>query len=86
MDRRDLANQVKRQLLSIGEPGLLITPYVSREIARYCRDIDLQFIDTRGNAYLRGPGRLVYVAGERQEDGMQPSRSTGGITGGAGFA
>ena len=85
IDRRDLANQVKRQLLSIGGPGLLITPYVSREMARYCRDIDLQFIDTHGNAYLRGPGRLVYVAGERLEDGMQPSRSTGGITGVAGL-
>ena len=85
MDRRDLATQVKRQLLGIGGQGLLITPYVSREIARYCRDIDLQFIDTHGNAYLRGEGRLIYVAGERQEDGMQPGRSRGAITGVAGL-
>ena len=77
-DRRAVAQKVKQQLQAISQPGLLITPYVSREI-------DLQFIDTHGNAYLRGPGLLVYVAGERHEDGIQPARSAGGVTGKAGL-
>lgn len=45
------------------EPPLLVAPYITREIAQRCRDLDLPFIDTAGNAYLRGPGLLVYVTG-----------------------
>lgn len=84
-DRRAVAQQVKQQFQGISMPGLFITPYVSREIAAYCREIDLQFIDTHGNAYLKGPGLLVYVAGERHETGLQPVRSSGGMTGAAGL-
>jgi hypothetical protein len=85
VDRREHARKIKHQLEAVQETGLLITTYLSRDIARYCREIDLQFIDTHGNAYLKGPGLLVYVAGERHERGMQPTRSSGSITGLAGL-
>jgi hypothetical protein len=84
-DRRAIAQQVKQRLSEKSQPGLLITSYVSREIANYCREIGLQFIDTHGNAYLNGPGLLVYVAGERHEGGRLPSRATGGVSGVAGL-
>ncbi|SHH40507.1 type IV toxin-antitoxin system AbiEi family antitoxin [Massilia sp. CF038] len=80
VDRRDVAQQVKQQLKSVATPGLLITSYLSKEMAAYCRDIDLQFIDTHGNAFLKGPGLLVYVTGERRETGAKPGRSTGAVT------
>jgi hypothetical protein len=85
VDRRVIAQQVKLELEKVARPGLLITSYLSREIAQYCRDIDLQFIDTHGNAYLKGPGLLVYVTGERHQGGIQPGRSSAGITGVAGL-
>lgn len=85
MDRRLLAQHVKQRLDAASRPGVLITPYVSREIASYCRDIGLQFIDTHGNAYLKGRGFLVYVAGERHDDGMRPGRSSGSTAGAAGL-
>ncbi len=85
MDRREHARKIRDQLQAVSESGLLIIPYISRELARYCRDIDLQFIDTHGNAYLKGPGLFVYVAGERHKRGLQPVRATGNITSQAGL-
>jgi hypothetical protein len=85
VDRREHARKIKHQLAGVPKAGLLITTHLSREIARYCREIDLQFIDTHGNAYLKGPGLLVYVAGERHERGIQPTRSSGSVTGVAGL-
>lgn len=75
IDRRIQADQVKRQLESLGSPGMLIAPYVSRDLAEYCKAIDLQFIDTHGNGYLHGPGMFVYVAGAKNDTGWQPTRA-----------
>lgn len=75
VDRRAQADQVKRQLDQLASPGMLITPYVSRDIADYCKSIDLQFLDTHGNCYIRGPGVFVYVAGAKHEAGRQPVRT-----------
>lgn len=84
LDRRATALQAKQRVTAQTDAGLLITPHVTREIASYCRDIDLQFIDTHGNAFLKGPGLLVYVAGERHAAGVQAARSAG-VSGVAGL-
>jgi hypothetical protein len=74
-DRLVILAQVKQQLDRYGQNGILITPYLTAELANYCReDLDLQFIDTAGNAYLRGPGLLVYVRGERPLAGTRHLR------------
>jgi hypothetical protein len=65
VDRKSIISQVKMKLSNLPAPGLLIAPYVSREIADYCRETNLQFIDTHGNAYLDAPGMYVYVKGEK---------------------
>jgi hypothetical protein len=47
---------------------VLVTPYLTAALARHCREpLDLQFIDTAGNAYLRAPGLYVFVQGERPD-------------------
>ena len=46
-------------------PPLLVAPRMSAEVAEKCRELDLQFIDAAGNAYLRGPGLYVLVTGQR---------------------
>lgn len=48
---------------------LLIAPRVTTEIADKCRELDLQFIDAAGNAYLRQPGLYVLVKGQRPIEG-----------------
>ncbi|MES2047009.1 MAG: type IV toxin-antitoxin system AbiEi family antitoxin [Pseudomonadota bacterium] len=64
VDRKSTLANIKAQLESISPPGLLITTYVSAEMAEYCRSIALEFIDTAGNAYLNRAGLHVYVKGQ----------------------
>jgi hypothetical protein len=57
---------VKNQLGTHARRGVLITPHLTAELADHCRKtLDLQFIDTAGNAYLRAPGLYIFVRGER---------------------
>ena len=79
-DRKSLISHVKTQLANLPEPGILIAPYISREIAEYCRETNLQFIDTHGNAYLNAPGMYVYVKGEKDSTGRTATRSGRGTT------
>lgn len=66
IDRKEQLNKVQQQLKRFEEDGLLIAPYLSRELAEYCRTIDLQFIDLSGNAYLHTPGLFVFMTGEKR--------------------
>ncbi len=45
---------------------LLVTPYMTRQLAEECRRVDLPFIDTAGNAYLRTNGIFIYVIGHNK--------------------
>lgn len=65
VDRKAIIAHVGMTLSKLSEPGLLVAPYISRENAEFCREINLQFIDTHGNAYLNAPGLYVYVKGEK---------------------
>lgn len=80
VDRKSIISQVKTALSTLPAPGLLIAPYVSREIADYCRETNLQFIDTHGNAYLNAPGMYVYVKGEKDLTGRNTTRVGRGTT------
>jgi hypothetical protein len=44
---------------------LLITEYIGPELADRLKAQDIQFADTAGNAFLHGPGMLVWVKGNR---------------------
>jgi hypothetical protein len=68
VDRTVTLATVKHQLERYGKPGVLIAPYLTAELANHCRDkLDLQFMDTAGNAYLRGPGLYVFIKGEKPQ-------------------
>ena len=66
VDRAVALAAVKHRLEPYGAKGVLVAPYLTAELAQHCRErLDLQFIDTAGNAYLRTPGLYVFVQGER---------------------
>lgn len=69
VDRFATLADIKNQCSQHGDQLLLVAPRVTTEIAEKCREIDLQFIDTVGNAYLRGPGLFVLVKGQRAVKG-----------------
>lgn len=63
VDRFATLAEVKYQLGWHAEKLLLVAPRITIETAEKCRELDLQFIDTAGNAYLRQPGLFVLVKG-----------------------
>ena len=85
VDRTVTLATVKHQLEHYGKPGVLIAPYLTPELANHCRDkLDLQFLDTAGNAYLRAPGLYVFIKGEKPQGIAANGIGTGG--GGTGTA
>jgi hypothetical protein len=69
IDRFATLADIKNQCARYGDHLLLVAPRVTTELAEKCRELDLQFIDTAGNAYLRGPGLFVLVKGQRFIEG-----------------
>ncbi len=79
VDREITLAAAKQQLKALGKPGVLVTPYLTAELATRCREkLDLQFMDTAGNAYLRAPGLYVFIRGERPPGGVRPVVGTRG--------
>src|SRR5712692_5960642 len=79
VDRAVTLATVKHQLEHYGKPGVLIAPYLTPELANYCKDkLDLQFMDTAGNAYLRAPGLYVFIKGEKPQGGAANGIGTRG--------
>lgn len=66
IDRAAALAAAKHQLESHGPHGILVAPYLTPELATHCRQtLDLNFIDTAGNVYVRTPGLFVFVRGAR---------------------
>jgi hypothetical protein len=79
VDRAIALATAKQQLEAFGKQGVLVTPYLTAELATHCRaKLDLQFIDTAGNAYLRAPGLYVFIQGERPQGGVGAAAGTRG--------
>jgi hypothetical protein len=60
--------QLHRDAEAAKRPLLLATQYVTPPIAETLRRLEQQFIDLAGNAYLNGPGILVYVTGRKVKE------------------
>ncbi|MBI2305798.1 MAG: hypothetical protein HYU78_00715 [Rhodocyclales bacterium] len=67
VDRFAILRDIRNQHAPYGQAPqpLLVAPRITTETAEKCRELDLQFIDAAGNAYLRGPGLYVLVKGQR---------------------
>ena len=65
VDRFATLGIIKHQLDRYDQPGLLVAPHITPEVAERCRELHIPFIDTAGNAYLHAPGLLVFVKGQR---------------------
>lgn len=61
MQLRHIAN-------TAGRAALLVTDYLTPPMAASLRDQKQQFADVAGNAYLEGPGLMVYVTGRKLQD------------------
>lgn len=68
---------LKYRLGERADEMLLVAPRITEEMADKCRELDLQFIDTTGNAYLKRPGLFVLVKGQRPNETFQLDRPEG---------
>lgn len=50
--------------------GMLVADYVNPKMAERLRNLDVQFIDTAGNAFIRTPFHHVLVKGNRKPKGL----------------
>ena len=87
IDRATLLFKVKSQLdtyESIGLP-LLITSYISAAMAEQCKQLDLNFIDTAGNGYLKAENLFVLVKGNKSKSAIhnESLEGRGGTSSGA---
>ena len=79
VDRAVALAAAKHQIEPYGDRGVLVAPYLTAELANHCRkELDLQFIDTAGNAYLRAPGLYIFIRGERPQALRAPGTRGGG--------
>ena len=53
------------QLQRFERPGILVTRYVTPPLAERLKELDMPFLDTVGNAYIRTPKMLIYVTGRK---------------------
>jgi len=54
-----VVQQIKRNL----EKGLIVTKYITPQIADTLKEMDVPFIDTAGNAYINKPPLFVFIKG-----------------------
>jgi hypothetical protein len=52
---------------------LIVAPYISQQLAERCRELDMCFADTAGNAYLHAPGLHVYITGRPKPPELRAS-------------
>lgn len=78
-----LMGAVVAQLGRLAGPTLLVTRYVTPQMAERLKTLGVEFIDTAGNAYVRLPQLLVYVVGRKplaagpREKPVRAFRATG---------
>lgn len=80
VDRKAQIDKIRQQLANGDAAGLLITSYITKELANYCRATGLQFIDTSGNAYLHASGLFIFITGEKSGRNPYAAREPKGLT------
>jgi len=55
-------------------PGILITEYVTPQMAEKLKEMDIPFLDVAGNAYLKTPNTFVYITGRKKPEELTTQR------------
>ena len=68
---RAIVGMLQQQLLNYGEKGLLIAEYVNPNIAELLKDLEIPFIDTAGNTYIKEHPLYIYIKGNKPTNGVK---------------
>lgn len=69
-----LANQIK----SLPMEGMLVADYVNPNMAEKLRELDIEFIDTAGNAYINHPPLYIWVKSNKPDVQLKEPKVGGG--------
>ena len=61
------AGQIAHQFEGNLAKWILITRYVQPQIAKILRELNIQFIDTAGNAYINDPPNFIFIRGNKAQ-------------------
>ena len=61
-----VAHQLKE--MTAGKQELLITRYITPQLADRLKELDLQFLDTAGNAYINLPNLFLFLKGHKAKE------------------
>jgi hypothetical protein len=61
-----VVHQIKE--ITAGEQELLITRYITPQLADRLKELDLQFLDTAGNAYVNLPNMFLFIKGNKVKE------------------
>lgn len=74
--RAELLTQIKALWTNKQQARLLIVaPYITTYLAEKCRELQLPFLDTAGNAYLDDDDLFVYVTGQKKTTDTAPAQT-----------
>ncbi len=60
------------QLQRFGRPGVLVTDYITPQIAEKLKELNTPFLDVAGNVYLKTPNTFIYVTGRKRPEELTP--------------
>jgi len=62
------AHQLKE--IAAGGEELLITRYITPQLADKLKELEIQFLDTAGNAYINLPNLFLFIKGNKGKEGL----------------
>ncbi len=63
------------RLRDLGKNAILVTDYVTPQVAEKLKELDIAFVDAAGNAYLHRPPVMIWVVGRKPEVTRQRVRA-----------
>jgi len=65
-------NAALANLKRFNRPGILVTEYITPQMAEKLKELDIPFLDVAGNVYLRTPNTFIYVTGRKRPEELTP--------------
>jgi hypothetical protein len=65
---RAMVGGAVQQLTKYPEKGVIVTRYVTPQMADLLKEMDIPFVDTVGNVYINEPPLFIFIKGNRLAD------------------
>ena len=67
-----IIGQTAQQILKIQNKVILITPYVSPQLADHLKNLGIYFLDTAGNAFIKSQSLYIFSKGNKLSEEQRP--------------